>query len=125
MGKLHNAQLYCFDGDADSCDLMCTIFERENCQVTGAGSLEEALSKIKGKKFDLFILDKVCPNGEGIELCRKIMETSLSAPIIFCSTGSRENRLGRCAASWRKYVFAQTCRLGFFDRGGEKLSENR
>ena len=60
------------------------MLENRGFDVTAALSLAEAREKLKGKSFDLILLDMMLPDGEGTQLCAEIRETSV-CPIIFVS----------------------------------------
>ena len=60
------------------------MLENRGFDVTAAMSLAEAREKLKGKNFDLILLDMMLPDGEGTQLCAEIRETSV-CPIIFVS----------------------------------------
>ncbi len=40
---------------------------------------------MESRKFDLFVLDSLLPDGTGVELCKLIRESDRSTPILFCS----------------------------------------
>lgn len=60
----------------------------EHSVVTAYGYLE-ALQKYQNGKYDLFLLDINLPDGNGLEFCRKIRETS-EIPVLFLTANDTE-----------------------------------
>jgi DNA-binding response OmpR family regulator len=75
--------ILCVDDDADTCDLL--QFLLDGYDFVAAHSVEKAFLLIECRRFDLFIFDNWLPDGSGVELCRRVREIELSAPIIFVS----------------------------------------
>ena len=63
-------------------------FEKEGFEVVCAGTVESA-STLLQSKFDIVILDLGLPDGDGIELCRKI-RTDSNTPIIILTARDLE-----------------------------------
>jgi DNA-binding response OmpR family regulator len=58
-------------------------------QVDVARSIQDALSNILKKKYDLLLLDLTLPDGSGFEICKKVRQTA-SVPIIFLTASDEE-----------------------------------
>lgn len=56
--------------------------ENEGYRVTAAKTVKEALTLLKQKDIDLYILDLTLPDGSGYDVCRKIKEKG-NKPVIF------------------------------------------
>lgn len=54
---------------------------------------ETALIKIKNQKYDLVVLDIMLPGIDGIEVCRKIRETSDMPILMLSAVSEEENRI--------------------------------
>ena len=65
---------------------------REGFNASSVGTLDEAYKKIKSKKFDLFLLDLMLPDGSGLDLCKKIKSNSETeaTPIIILTAKDDE-----------------------------------
>lgn len=58
-------------------------------QVDAARTVQETLSRLLEKKYDLLLLDLTLPDGSGFEICRKVRQTS-AVPIIFLTASDEE-----------------------------------
>ena len=67
--------------DQDIMEVITILLRREGYNVLRAAIGKEALEQVN-KNPDLFILDVMLPDLDGVEVCRRIRETSL-APVIF------------------------------------------
>ena len=69
------------EDDKDIMEVITILLRREGYNVLRAANGKEALEQVN-KNPDLFILDVMLPDLDGVEVCRRIRETSL-APVIF------------------------------------------
>lgn len=58
-------------------------------RVDVARTVQETLSRLLEKKYDLLLLDLILPDGSGFEICRKVRQTS-AVPIIFLTASDEE-----------------------------------
>jgi two-component system response regulator RegX3 len=72
------------DDDPTNTKLLKFLLSDEGYDVTAVNSSTEALAAISDDVFDLLILDIMMPEMDGLELCRRIRQTS-TTPIIFIS----------------------------------------
>lgn len=63
--------------------------EKDKHTVTVVYGYMEALQTYQKQKYDLFLLDINLPDGSGMELCKKIRETS-EIPILFLTANDTE-----------------------------------
>lgn len=63
--------------------------QKDNHTVTAVYGYIEALQKYQYQKYGLFLLDINLPDGNGIEFCKKIRETS-ETPILFLTANDTE-----------------------------------
>jgi len=68
--------------------LLQKTLEAEGYVVTTVGSMREALTEVNRSAFDLIVLDRVLPDGDGMEACRRIRDR-YQTPIIML-TAKRE-----------------------------------
>lgn len=63
--------------------------EKDKHTITAVYGYMEALQKYQKQRYDLFLLDINLPDGSGMELCKKIRETS-EIPILFLTANDTE-----------------------------------
>jgi len=85
----HNI-LYVEDHE-DTLELVRMILSKNEIDVTGANSFEEGARLARAKHFDLYLLDLWLPDGEGLELARKIRQFDPVTPIVFFSAAAYES----------------------------------
>lgn len=68
--------------------LLQKTLESEGYTVTAVGSTHEALAEVARHAFDLIVLDRVLPDGDGMDACRRIRDR-YQTPIIML-TAKRE-----------------------------------
>ena len=63
------------EDDTDIRELVKLQLELKNYQVSAASTGREALDLINSQKFDLFIVDRMLPDSNGIAICeRKLLQ---------------------------------------------------
>ena len=80
------------DDEADLIELVSYNLKKEGFAVDSASDGEEALSKIRKKKYDLLILDLMLPGLQGMEFCRILRNDPKTAglPIIMLTAKGEE-----------------------------------
>jgi len=80
------------DDEADLVELVSYNLKKEGFAVDSASDGEEALSKIRKKKYDLLILDLMLPGLQGMELCRILRNDpkTVHIPIIMLTAKGEE-----------------------------------
>ncbi len=83
------------DDDIDVITFVSTVLEKIGYKVIGAKDGEEALSKIKGNKPDLIILDILMPKQSGIKMYRELKthESLKDIPVVILSAISKRTFL--------------------------------
>ena len=71
------------DDDAEILGYLSSIFEKNGYVVSTAKTVSETFDKIKNKP-DIIVLDVMLPDGDGVDLCRKIREKH-DIPVIILS----------------------------------------
>jgi DNA-binding response OmpR family regulator len=61
-----------------------------NYEVVTASSVADALAAAATAKFDLFVVDNLLTDGNGIELCKALRRTEKTTPILFYSAQAYE-----------------------------------
>ena len=80
------------DDEVNHLDYTKTFIERadESLQVESVASPEDALERLERETYDCVVSDFQMPNMDGIELARRIRETSDIPFIIYTGRGSEE-----------------------------------
>ena len=89
-------RVLCVEDDHDTCDMLS--FVMTDYEFTAVHSVEAAERAIASTAFDLYVLDNWLPDGSGIELCQKIRDAGVKAPIIFTSAIGQRNEVDRAVA---------------------------
>lgn len=89
INREYSRVLYADDNE-DSCLMVSILLEISGIEVIAAISVAEAWRLAQIEHFDLYLLDVRFPEGNGLELCRKLREHDLHTPIIFYSGNAYE-----------------------------------
>lgn len=78
-------QILIVDDDVQMLDMVEIVLKREGYHVLRANSAEAALQLVDTNVPDLFVIDVMMPNVDGLQLCRQLRERPETArhPIIF------------------------------------------
>ncbi len=68
------------------------LLEKEGFEVEIVNRKDQALSRLKNGKFDLFLLDVQLPDGSGFDICKYIKQR-IDTPIIFTSARNKESNI--------------------------------
>ena len=71
------------EDDAEICDVLAFLLGREGYEVRPALSLREAMSQ-RGR-FDLYVIDRQLPDGDGLDLCRAVKRQDSGARVVIYS----------------------------------------
>src|SRR4030095_11591813 len=83
-------RILCVEDHADTSALLKVLREQDGYEVVGAGTVAEACTLARSVGFDLYLIDRWLPDGEGIELCRKIRTFDSTTPIVFLTADARQ-----------------------------------
>ncbi len=81
-------KVLCAEDHEDTRWLMVAVLEEVGLEVRTAATTGEALRLACTERFDLFLLDKIMPNGDSLDLCRKLRKMFPKVPIIFYSAAA-------------------------------------
>jgi len=88
---MEDTKLLIIDDDHGICQLITWDFERLGAKVFSANSGGDGLRKIELFHPNIILLDIMMPDVDGLEICRKIRESSNNVPIIFLSAMGQQN----------------------------------
>jgi DNA-binding response OmpR family regulator len=93
------------DDDEDSRLMLLALLKHAFIEAEAVGSAKQALSLVKAKRFDLYMLDAWLPDLDGFELCRRMREVDPHTPIMFFSGAAYEaDKLRGIEAGANAYV---------------------
>src|SRR6266496_1652918 len=78
-------RILCVDDDEDACETMNALLDLQGYEVIQAQNVAEGLNQGISNNLDLILLDWAYQDGTGIELCKMLRSTGVSAPILFYS----------------------------------------
>jgi len=99
INKAVKAQVLCVNSQPSGHDTLTLILEGYDYSVISAHSAEEAISLAQTQHFDLYILDRLLPDGSEYELCQQIRNFDSHTPLIFYSTRDDQSGEERARAA--------------------------
>ncbi len=91
-----NARVLVVDDEPSIVDFIHATLSENGYEVEAHNDPREALKNIKGKAFDLAIIDINMPDINGVEFSRQLMETSHSTEIVIITGVPDEQNLDPC-----------------------------
>lgn len=70
-------------------DLLVRALEADGATVTTAARLSTGIQQATESEFDLIVLDLMLPDGDGLDLCRRIRTDGIATPVL-CLTARAE-----------------------------------
>jgi DNA-binding response OmpR family regulator len=90
--KLH---ILVVEDDEDTRFVYGVLLQMEGYLVTTVSTMKDALSRALSTSYDLLIMDVRLPDGDGVELCKKIREFNRITPIMFVSAAAYKKDVER------------------------------
>lgn len=87
---MRSARILAVDDEAVNVEILTRYLATKGHVVTGAGDGEQALAALKGRSFDLILLDLVLPGRTGLEIMAEMLNAT-SAPVIAMSGQSDDD----------------------------------
>ncbi|MFY9554239.1 MAG: response regulator [Blastocatellia bacterium] len=84
-------RILCVEDNEDACDILGHVLA--DYEVVPAMTFAEGLRLAKSEHFDLYLLDRTYPDGDGLELCRQLRAFDKQTPILFHSASGRESEI--------------------------------
>lgn len=76
-------RILCIDDHDDTSEMLKLLLISEDYEVRTAATMQEALALASSQQFDLYVLDRYLPDGNGLDLCAKLQEITPGVPCIF------------------------------------------
>jgi DNA-binding response OmpR family regulator len=84
-------QILYVEDHEDTQVLVSIILGKNNFDVTTTDSLVDGKQLLRTKHFDLYLLDRWLPDGDGLELAKTIRQSDPLTPIVFVSAVAFEH----------------------------------
>ena len=81
--SLPQCRILCVDDHRDTSEMLQLLLSEGDYEVQTAATIAEASSLAAESQFDLFVIDKRLPDGNGIDLCNILNQISPGVPCIF------------------------------------------
>ncbi len=78
------------DDNEDARFMVTVMLKIAGIKVTTAGTIAEAWRLAQAEQFDLYLLDSRFPDGDGLDLCRRLREFAPHTPILIYSGDAYE-----------------------------------
>lgn len=98
-------RILCVDDHEDTSEMLQILLSQEEFEVITASSIVEATELAAQSSFDLFVLDKRLPDGNGLDLCKQLHLISPGVPcIVYTGDAYEIHRAEAFAAGADAYV---------------------
>src|SRR5262249_30853361 len=85
--------LLLIDDDQRLGELLKTYLFGHGFELSVANTAQEGLKQIRNHEFDLVLLDIMLPDGDGLEICKKIRSNSSVPVIMLTARGADEDKI--------------------------------
>lgn len=92
------------DDEVSMLKILKAYFEKEHCEVITAKDGQEALEAFYDNKIDLAILDWMMPKIYGIEVCKKIKESSSTKVLMLTAKSENEDEIDALNCGADEYI---------------------
>ncbi len=98
MENFSSSSILVVDDNQSNLQMIAKLLSYAGYKVSLAQSGEEALKAVKSKMPDLILLDLVMPDMDGIEVCKKLKNSSKTChlPVIFCTGNADLKDIEKC-----------------------------
>ena len=79
------------EDDEDTRELVTLLLRQSDHELVAAENYDDALSKARGRRFDLYLIDNWMAGRSGIDLCREFREFNPRTPVLFYSGAAHES----------------------------------
>ena len=82
------------EDDVELAELLVRLLSAEGCDVTGVRDLQSALHAALTRQFEVMVLDRRVPGGDGVELLARLRGRGLATPaLVLTALGSVRDRV--------------------------------
>lgn len=88
-----NTPVLLIDDDAKLSELLKTYLENHGYALTTALTAQDGLRALRVREFELVLLDIMLPDGDGLEVCKKIRSVSSIPVVMLTARGADEDKI--------------------------------
>jgi DNA-binding response OmpR family regulator len=114
--QLAKSRILFVEDHDDTRELMALVLEQANYEVITTPSIAGALTLAESDKFDLFVLDSLLGDGNGIDLCKSIRRMDHATPILFCSARAYDSDMNEAFSSGAQRYLVKPIDIGLLCR---------
>lgn len=92
------------EDEVDLCNGLCDLLTLEGYQAVGVGSVAAYHEWVEHNEYDILLLDRTLPDGEGLDILRAHRALHTSPVIIMSGKGSPEDRIAGLDADADYYL---------------------
>ena len=100
----HGRRVLACDDEPQILRALKVILREEGYAVVTAGDIDEALNVVSVSPVDAAIVDLLLPDGDGLELCRRLREWSDMPIIILSAIGEEDQKVSALKAGADDYI---------------------
>ena len=109
-------QILYVEDHKDTRELVSVILDTNLFDVTTADTIVEGERLLQAKHFDLYLLDRWLPDGDGLELAKTIRQSDPLTPIVFMSAVAfAKDRMESLEAGAQAYLIKPVVPTELFD----------
>ncbi len=87
------AQVLLIDDDVKLCDLLKTYLAGHGFALAAANTAQEGLRLLRNNEYVMVLLDIMLPDGDGLEVCKKIRAGSPVPVVMLTARGADEDKI--------------------------------
>jgi DNA-binding response OmpR family regulator len=85
MNTYERIRVLYVEDNLDSFEMLQVMLGPAGIELESSTSVESALTRAGGERFDLYLLDSGLPDGSGLSLCRTLRAVEPKVPVLFYS----------------------------------------
>ena len=96
---MEKKKILVIDDEPQIRELLKMFIETNSGVVDEAGSVEDALSKIRSRSYDMVLLDIMLPDGNGLDVLKQVKQINPLLPVVMITGGSDIKVAEECLAN--------------------------
>jgi DNA-binding response OmpR family regulator len=88
-----NTSVLLIDDDVKLCELLKTYLSGHGYTLAVSNTVKDGLRQLRGQDYDVVLLDIMLPDGDGLEVCKRIRADSSVPVIMLTARGADEDKI--------------------------------